>query len=71
MMDQAVFVAHFRGKEACSQSVEAHLLETAALAKKYAAVIDLAEFGELLGLLHDIGKYSCAFQQYKEFFGAI
>ena len=64
MMNQAVFVAHFREKEPCSQSVEAHLLETAALAKKYAAVIDLAEFGELLGLLHDMGKYSYAFQQY-------
>lgn len=34
------------------------------LAAKFAAKIGLSEQGELLGLLHDFGKYSAAFQNY-------
>jgi CRISPR-associated endonuclease/helicase Cas3 len=34
------------------------------LAGKYAAKIRLAEHGELLGLVHDLGKYSAEFQAY-------
>ena len=63
-MDQTEYISHIRDKEPRFQSVETHLLETADLAKQYAAVIDLAEIGELLGLLHDCGKYSSDFQQY-------
>ncbi|MEG1825330.1 MAG: CRISPR-associated helicase Cas3', partial [Cloacibacillus sp.] len=61
---QEEYIAHFRYGEPPSQSVEDHLLGTAALARQYAAVVDLGDMGELLGLLHDWGKYSGSFQQY-------
>ena len=63
-MDQTEYIAHLRDKEPRSQSVEKHLLETAVLAKRYASVAGLGGIGELLGLLHDLGKYSSDFQQY-------
>lgn len=52
------FLAH-RG-----QSVEEHLLGVAALAKQHASKLDLADVGELLGLLHDVGKYTEEFRCY-------
>ena len=46
------------------QSVEAHLLAVGALTRTFAEKVGLAEQGELIGLLHDLGKYSSAFQAY-------
>lgn len=48
------------------------MVGVAALAKRFAAKLGLAEVGELLGLLHDLGKYSQAFQSYlKSAIGAL
>jgi len=46
------------------QTLEAHLLGVGEKAKQFAAKLGLAEQGELIGLLHDLGKYSQAFQNY-------
>ena len=58
------FIAHVRKADAQPQTVQTHLTETAAIAKQLAAKLDLDLAGELLGLMHDFGKYSQAFQQY-------
>jgi CRISPR-associated endonuclease/helicase Cas3 len=58
------YIAHVRKTDDKKQSVEEHLLEVAEIAKKLAAKINIAEAGELIGLLHDFGKYSAAFQNY-------
>ena len=57
-------IAHVRHSDGVKQSVETHLTETAAIAKSLAAKLDLDLSGELLGLMHDFGKYSLAFQEY-------
>lgn len=57
------FVAHVIDKNN-QQSVSAHLKGTAKLAREFAMKIGLTEAGELIGLLHDFGKYSEAFQIY-------
>ncbi|HOI75277.1 MAG TPA: CRISPR-associated endonuclease Cas3'' [Syntrophales bacterium] len=46
------------------QSLKDHLEGVAKLAKKHAEKIGMKEYGELLGLLHDFGKYSSKFQKY-------
>ncbi|MDG2957709.1 CRISPR-associated helicase Cas3' [Exercitatus varius] len=58
------FVAHIREVDKYQQAVQTHLTETAAIARELAAKLDLPEVGELLGLMHDFGKYSQAFQEY-------
>ncbi|MDO5651348.1 MAG: CRISPR-associated helicase Cas3' [Moraxella sp.] len=57
-------IAHVRKSDSTKQSVEAHLFETAAIAKMLAAKLELDLAGELLGLMHDFGKYSKDFQAY-------
>ncbi|WMJ09095.1 CRISPR-associated helicase Cas3' [Nitrosomonas sp. sh817] len=44
--------------------MEQHLLGVADKAKGFAAKLSLDEQGELIGLLHDLGKYSAQFQTY-------
>jgi len=51
-------IAHIR------QTLEEHLWGVAELAKKHAEKISMENYGELLGLLHDFGKYSAEFQKY-------
>ena len=46
------------------QLIEEHLKNVAELAKKHARKISVGDYGELLGLLHDFGKYSPEFQKY-------
>ena len=58
------YIAHRRESDGEVQSLAAHLLEVANLAKSFSAKIGLEEQGELLGLLHDLGKYSGEFQTY-------
>lgn len=58
------YIAHVRKIDLKKQALETHLLEVAEIAKKLAAKINSAEAGELIGLLHDFGKYSAAFQNY-------
>jgi len=57
------YVAHVRKDEDC-QVLSDHLLGVAEKSSRYAEKIALAKQGELLGLLHDIGKYSDEFQHY-------
>lgn len=58
------FVAHVRSDGKTCQSLEAHLHGVAKLASEFSAKFGLATHGELIGLLHDLGKYSAAFQAY-------
>jgi len=58
------YVAHIRKADESEQRLESHLAEVGELAKKFATKIGLPEAGLLLGLLHDLGKYSRAFQNY-------
>jgi CRISPR-associated endonuclease/helicase Cas3 len=45
------------------QPLAEHLGNVAALAKQFAAPLDLAAEAELAGLLHDLGKYAARFQE--------
>lgn len=61
-------IAHARKGKMSSKwiihSLEEHLMETAEFAGEFANKIGLSQLGLLLGLLHDIGKYSFKFQCY-------
>lgn len=57
-------IAHYRTIDNHSQLLVDHLLGVANTARSLADKIGLADAGELLGLLHDAGKYSQAFQTY-------
>lgn len=52
------YIAHI------GQTLEEHLWGVAVLAKIHAEKIGMGHYGELLGLLHDFGKYSAEFQKY-------
>lgn len=66
------FAAHYRDSDGRWQSLDKHLIGVATLAKVFAAKIGQGQVGELLGLLHDLGKYSHAFQTYlKSAIGAL
>lgn len=58
------YIAHLRKSDGQIQSVQAHLKETSVLAKVFAQKLNLESAGELLGLMHDFGKYSQDFQNY-------
>jgi len=47
-----------------NQALHEHLEGVAELAKIHAEKIGMGNYGELLGLLHDLGKYSTEFQRY-------
>ena len=57
-------IAHQRKADGKLQSLETHLLEVSILSKMFASKIGLEPQGELIGLLHDLGKYSNEFQNY-------
>jgi len=46
------------------QTLEDHLLNVSKLSGQFAAKIELSKNGFLLGLMHDLGKYSSDFQNY-------
>ena len=58
------YIAHVRKADGQPQCLQTHLTETAEIAKLLAAKLDLDQAGELLGLMHDFGKYSRKFQKY-------
>lgn len=62
--DKPLFVAHHRLKDDAWQSLPAHLTGVGAIAAMFTGKLGLQGMGELLGLLHDLGKYSQAFQVY-------
>lgn len=57
-------IAHYDNKRDCSQPLASHLLEVSVLAEAYATKLELSRCAALIGLLHDIGKYSDEFQNY-------
>jgi CRISPR-associated endonuclease/helicase Cas3 len=66
------FAAHHRASDGDWQSLAQHLTGVASLAETFAGKLGLGQVGELLGLLHDLGKYSQAFQTYlKSAIGAL
>ncbi|KJR99267.1 MAG: CRISPR-associated protein [Desulfobulbaceae bacterium BRH_c16a] len=63
-MTQNQFVAHRRKTDGEIQSVMDHLFEVSQLSRHFAQKLGVPDLGELLGLLHDFGKYSQDFQSY-------
>lgn len=59
-----MIIAHVRKSDNQIQTLDEHLMETADIAKTLASKLDLPMAGELLGLMHDFGKYSNDFQDY-------
>ena len=57
-------IAHIRSSDGCLQSICTHLIEASGIAKNLANKLELESAGELLGLMHDFGKYSQKFQDY-------
>ncbi len=57
------YIAHVR-KDGTKQSVEDHLSDVGEIASRLAAKINVSSAGELIGLLHDFGKFGMDFQEY-------
>lgn len=57
-------IAHVRSNSEVCQTLEEHLRGVSKLTAEFAAKFGLAEHGEIIGLLHDLGKYSLEFQRY-------
>lgn len=62
-MDRKI-IAHVRSLDSKEQTLEQHLFEVSAIAGRLANKINMMEAGQLLGLMHDFGKYSEQFQSY-------
>ena len=62
MKNQAI--AHIRKRDGKVQYLLDHLQEASFFAGQHAQKIGLKEIGEILGLLHDLGKASAEFQNY-------
>jgi CRISPR-associated endonuclease/helicase Cas3 len=58
------FIAHLRKSDREPQYLQDHLRGVSIFAGQFAGKIDLQTTGEILGLLHDLGKYSKNFQNY-------
>ena len=58
------YVAHFREVDRKIQTVSEHLQATANLAARNAVPIGLSSSAELVGLLHDLGKWTDLFNRY-------
>jgi CRISPR-associated endonuclease/helicase Cas3 len=58
------FIAHVRESDREVQTLDQHLIEVCELAGSFAEKIGVGDAGKLIGLLHDFGKYSQAFQRY-------
>ena len=61
---QMLKIAHFRVCDRTPQLLSDHLYETAELCSRFTAKIGLPISGRIMGLLHDLGKYSEAFQTF-------
>ena len=61
---KSLFIAHYRESDKATQALATHLCNVAELANKFAGKVRLNKQGELIGLLHDLGKFSTAFQTY-------
>ncbi len=63
-MIQEKYIAHIRKEDKDKQSVKDHIKNVSNISACNASKIGLAKAGELIGLLHDFGKYSETFQNY-------
>jgi len=63
-MNRDKFIAHRREQDQTEQTVREHLEGVSLICRKLAGKINTPDAGELLGLLHDFGKYSSQFQVY-------
>ena len=57
------FLAHL-GSSGDGQFLSDHLLKVSAIRSRLAAKTGMPRVGALIGLAHDLGKYSIAFQEY-------
>jgi CRISPR-associated endonuclease/helicase Cas3 len=57
-------IAHVREPGHVEQTLQSHLEGVAYLSGQSASKLGMALAGELIGLLHDLGKYSREFQTY-------
>ena len=57
-------IAHVRETGRVTQSLQAHLEGVARLAGESASKLGVCLAGELIGIVHDLGKYSDEFQAY-------
>lgn len=64
MLNQEKYIAHIRKEDNDKQSVKDHIKNVSDITACNASKIGLAKAGELIGLLHDFGKYSETFQNY-------
>lgn len=62
-LQSGTYVAHLddAGK---FQTLAAHLVSVSEMTSRFAAKIGLGDAGELIGLMHDLGKYNPEFQNY-------
>lgn len=67
IMNENNRIAHVRKTDGVEQSLKDHLIGTSKFAREFATKIKLPLCGELIGLLHDLGKYSAEFQDYIRF----
>ena len=58
------YLGHKNPEDASEQSLQEHLIGVSELAGKFAAEFGEDEAGKLVGLYHDIGKFSEEFQRY-------
>ena len=59
-----MYIAHVKEDSQEIQSLEAHLNGVGEIAKDLGSKLGLPKSAELIGLLHDLGKYSSEFQNY-------
>ena len=57
-------IAHYRKDDNTEHLVRDHLRDVGLLSAQFAGKLNLSLVGELIGLLHDLGKYSKEFQSY-------
>ncbi|MGL4448670.1 MAG: CRISPR-associated helicase Cas3' [Aeromonas sp.] len=57
-------LAHYRQRDKSAHLVSEHLQDVGLLTASFAGKLNIALAGELIGLLHDLGKYSQEFQAY-------
>lgn len=58
------YVSYVRTSDKACQFLVSHLLEVSEICKSLASKINAAEAGELIGLMHDFGKYSGQYQHH-------
>jgi CRISPR-associated endonuclease/helicase Cas3 len=64
MNSNPIAIARLRSSDQAAQPVFAHLQEVSETCARLAQKIGAEDAGRLIGLLHDFGKYSAAFQDY-------